>query len=97
MTTSGSLSTLAVRCAHSGINSLSGAFSIWDLPSGIASSGVDSGVNTGLTVTYGTAKPNTTLFDTTHTFSYAKGDLLRVQFTTQQKETLGSCEVSFNY
>jgi hypothetical protein len=97
MTTSGSLSTLAVRCAHTGVNSASGAFSIWDLPSGTAMSGVESGVNTGLTVTYGTARANTTLFDTTHTFAYSKGDLLRVQFTTQQNETLGNCDASFNY
>jgi hypothetical protein len=97
MTTSGSVSFLAVRCAHTGINPKSGAFSIWDLPSGTAMSGPESGVNTGLTVTYGTAKANTTLFDATHTFAYLKGDLLRIQFTTQQNETLGSCEASFNY
>jgi hypothetical protein len=97
MTTSGSLSALAVRCAHTGVNSTSGIFSIWDLPSGTAMSGVGSGVNTGLTVTYGTARVNTTLFDTIHTFAYSKGDLLRIQFTTQQNETLGNCEASFNY
>jgi hypothetical protein len=92
MTTSGSVSTFAVRCAHTGVNSASGVFSIWDLPSGAG-----SGVNTGLSVTYGTAKANTTLFDMTHAFAYSKGDLLRIQFTTQQNETLGNCEASFNY
>jgi len=97
MTTSGTLSNLAVRCAHSGVNSTSGVFGIWDLPSGIAMSGPEAGVDTGLTVTYGTANANTTLFDATHTFAYSKGDLLRIQFTTQQNETLGNCEAGFNY
>jgi hypothetical protein len=60
-------------------------------------SGPASGVNTGLTVTYGATKPNTALFDSIHTFAYGKGDLLRVQFTTQANETLGECEASFNY
>ena len=97
MTSSGSLSTLAVRCAHAGVNSASGVFSIWDMPSGTAMSDAESGVNTGLTVTYGTGRANTTLFDTLHTYAYSKGDLLRIQFTTQQNETLGNCEASFNY
>lgn len=97
MTTSGSVSTLAVRCAHSGVNTVSGVFSIWDLPSGVAMSDAKSGVNTGVSVTYGTAKANTTLFDTNHAFTYSKGDLLRIQFTTQPSETLGNCEASFNY
>jgi hypothetical protein len=97
MTTGGSVSSLAVRCAHTGVNPTSGVFSIWDLPSGTAMSGPEAGVNTGLTVTYGTAKANTTLFDTTHSFAYSKGDLLRIQFTTEHNETLGSCEASFNY
>jgi hypothetical protein len=97
MNTSGTLSSLAVRCAHSGISSQSGMFSLRDLPSREEMSGPDSGTNTGLTVTYGTAKANTTLFDLSHTFAYAKGDLLRIQFTTQANETLGDCEASFNY
>ncbi|MGD0632589.1 MAG: hypothetical protein ABR987_24965, partial [Terracidiphilus sp.] len=97
MNTGGSLSSLAVRCGQSGINSQSGAFSVWDLPSGTAMSGPGSGTNTGLSLTYGTAKANTTLFDLSHTFAYAKGDLLRIQFTTQANETLGECEASFNY
>jgi hypothetical protein len=97
MNTSGSMSNLAVRCARSGINSQSGVFSVWDLPSGTAMSGPDSGINTGLTVTYGAAKANTTVFDLIHTFAYAKGDTLRIQFSTQSNETLGGCEASFNY
>ena len=97
MTTNGNVSNLAVRCASSGLNASSGVFSVWDLPSGSAMSGADSGVNTGLTVTYGTTKANTTMFDPTHRFTYAKGDLLRIQFTTQEKDTLGNCEASFNY
>lgn len=97
MNTNGSVSSLAVRCARSGISSLSGVFSVWDLPSGTPMSGADSGVNTRLTVTYGTVKANTTLFDTAHTFAYAKGDLLRIQFTTQANETLGNCDASFDY
>jgi hypothetical protein len=97
MTTNGKLGNLAVRCAQQGLNSSSGAFSIWDLPSGTVMSDAGSGVSTGLAVTYGTTKANTTLFDTTHTFAYAKGDLLRIQFTTQANETLGSCQASFNY
>lgn len=97
MNTGGTLSGLAVRCAHSGATSRSGVFSVWELPSGTEMSGPDSGTNTGLTVTYGTARANTTLFDLSHTFAYAKGDLLRIQFTTQADETLGDCVASFNY
>jgi hypothetical protein len=97
MPTKGTLSGLAVRCAHTGINASSGVFSIWDLPSGTAMSGAESGVKTGLTVTYGTAGPNITLTDSTHTFEYAHGDLVRAQFTTQANETLGDCIASFNY
>jgi len=97
MNTSGTLSSLAVRCAQSGTRPQSGVFSVWDLPSGTGMSGPSSGTNTGLTLTYGTAKANTTLFDLSHSFAYAKGDLLRIQFTTQANETLGECEASFNY
>jgi hypothetical protein len=97
MNTSGMVSSLAVRCARSGSDAESGVFSVWDLPSGTAMSGPESGVNTGLTVTYGKTKANTTLFDLTHTFAYAKGDTLRIQFTTLANETLGECEASFNY
>ncbi len=97
MTTGGSLSSLAVRCAHRGVNSSSGVFSVWDLPSGTPLDAAASGINTGISVTYGQAKANTTLFDTIHSFSYSKGDLLRIQFTTQPNETLGYCEASFNY
>jgi len=97
MNDSGTLRGFAVRCAHTGANPSSGVFSVWDLPSGVAMEGPDSGVNTGLTVTYGTVKANTTLFDTIHTFAYTKGDLMRIQFTSQANETLGECQASFNY
>jgi hypothetical protein len=97
MPVSGILSDLSVRCAHPGINSSSGVFTIWDLPAGTAMSSASSGVETGLTITYGTRKENMALFDTSHTFTYTKGDLLRIQFTTQAKETLGDCVASFNY
>jgi hypothetical protein len=97
MNTSGSLSELSVRCAHAGVNPSSGVFSIWDLPPGTAMSGANSGANTGLTVTYGNESVDTALFDTVHTYSYSKGDLLRIQFATQPNETLGDCVASFNY
>jgi hypothetical protein len=97
MTTGGTLNSLAVRCGNTGVNADSGVFSIWDLRSGAAMGGADSGVDTGFRVTYGTTKANTTLFDAAHTFTYSKGDLLRIQFKTQPNETLGNCEASFNY
>ena len=97
MTTGGTLNSLAVRCGNTGVNADSGVFSIWDLRSGAAMGGADSGVDTGLRVTYGTTKANTTLFDAAHTFTYSKGDLLRIQFKTQPNETLGNCEASFDY
>jgi hypothetical protein len=97
MNASGSVNNLAVRCASAGLNGSSGVFSVWDLPSGSGMSGAGSGVNTGLTVKYGTTSANTTLFDSKHSFKYEKGDLLRIQFTTQAGETLGNCEASFNY
>jgi hypothetical protein len=97
MNTNGNLSSLSVRCAHTGVDSSSGIFSIWDLPSGTADSGADAGVNTGLTVTYGTTRANTALFDATHTFAYSKGDLIRIQFTSESNETLGDCVASFDY
>ena len=97
MTTSGTLGALAVRCSRTGVDAESGVFSVWDLPSGSGLSGSNSGFNTGVTVTYGTTGANTTLFDSTHTFAYQKGDLLRIQFTTRANETLGDCEAAFNY
>jgi hypothetical protein len=97
MPTGGIVSNLAVRCAQSGQTGSSGVFSIWDLPTGTAMSDGRSGVNTGVTVTYGTSRANTTLFDSIHTFEYAQGDLLRIQFSTQANETLGDCVASFDY
>lgn len=97
MTTNGTISDLAVRCAHTGAGTGSGVFSIWDLPSGTALSSTDSGVNTGVSVTYGTTRANTTVFDRVHRFAYHEGDLLRVQFTTAPHESLGNCTAAFNY
>jgi hypothetical protein len=58
-----------------------------------------SGVNTGLTVTVGAsaANANRTLIDSTHTFNYEAGDMIRVQFTTAAHETLSDCTASVNY
>ena len=97
MTTNGTVSGLSVRCAHTGVDTKSGVFSIWDLPSGTALSGADSGVNTGITVTYGTTSANTAVSDQAHRFAYHEGDLLRIQFTTALHESLGDCKVAFNY
>jgi len=99
MTTAGSLSNLAVRCGHLGSQPSSGKFSVWDLPSGTAMSDATSGKDTGLTVTIGNspANANKTLIDSQHTFAYAAGDMIRIQFTTQANETLADCSASFNY
>lgn len=97
MNTNGTVRDLALRCAHSGVNANSGSFRIWNTPSGAAITGADSGRDTGIGIVYGTALANTTLFDSTHSFSYSKGDLLRLQFTSQANETLGDCEASFSY
>lgn len=90
-TSAGTISLLTVRCANRGVNSSSGVFTVLDTPSG----GVR--VATGLTVTFGLATNNTSVQDTTHSFTYAAGDLLQVNFTTQAAETLGNCSVSFAY
>jgi hypothetical protein len=97
--TGGTLSDLAVRCGHSGSQPASGRFTVWDLPSGTAMLDASSGVNTGLTVTVGNsaAKANITSIDSAHTFSYAAGDMIRIQFTTEASETLSDCTASFNY
>jgi hypothetical protein len=97
--TSGTVSNLAVRCGHFGSQPASGKFTVWDLPSGTAMLDASSGVNTGLTVTVGNsaANANKTLIDSTHTFAYAAGDMIRIQFTTAPHETLSDCAASFNY
>jgi hypothetical protein len=97
--TGGVLSNLAVRCGHLGSQPASGRFTVWDLPSGIAMLNASSGTNTGLAVTIGNtaANANKTILDTQHTFAYAAGDMLRIQFTTEANETLGDCTASFNY
>jgi hypothetical protein len=99
LTTSGTLSKLAVRCGHLGSEPSSGRFSVWDLPSGTAMSDASSGTNTGLAVTIGSSpvNANKTFIDTEHTFAYAAGDMIRIQFTTQAHETLGDCSASVNY
>ncbi|MGD0801853.1 MAG: glycosyl hydrolase family 28-related protein [Terracidiphilus sp.] len=99
MTGSGVLSRLAVRCGHLGSQPSSGTFSLWDLPSGAAMSNASSGTNTGVSVTIGnsSANANMTLIDTQHTFAYATGDMIRIQFTTQANESLADCTASFNY
>jgi hypothetical protein len=86
---------LQVRCHTVGISSLSGVFTVYDTPSGTALT--TPGTSTGITVTYGTTSADTIVADTTHTYSYAKGDVLRVFFTTQASETLGGCSASFSY
>jgi len=99
LTTDGVLSNLAVRCGHLGSQPSSGTFTVWDLPSGAAMSNAVSGTNTGLTVTIGNAagNANKSLIDTRHTYAYAAGDMIRIQFTTQANETLADCTASFNY
>jgi hypothetical protein len=97
--TDGVLSNLAVRCGHLGSQPASGRFTVWDLPSGTAMLNASSGTNTGLAITIGNtaANANKTILDTQHTFAYAAGDMLRIQFTTEANETLGDCTASFNY
>jgi hypothetical protein len=97
--TGGTVSNLAVRCGHMGSQPSSGIFTVWDLPSGTAMLGASSGANTGLTATVGNsaANANKTLIDSTHTFAYAAGDMIRIQFTTEAHETLSDCAASFNY
>jgi len=99
LTTDGVLSNLAVRCGHPGSQPSSGTFTVWDLPSGAAMSNAVSGINTGLIITIGNAagNANKTLIDTRHTYTYAAGDMIRIQFTTQANETLADCTASFNY
>ena len=99
MNTSGTLSNLAVRCGHSGSEPSSGRFTVWDLPSGSPMSNASSGINTGLSVIIGNspANANRTILDTTHSFSYAAGDMIRIQFTTGANEALSDCTAAFNY
>jgi hypothetical protein len=99
MSTSGVLSKLAVRCGQLGSQPSSGRFAVWDLPSGIPMSNAFSGTNTGLTVTVGNSAENAnkTIIDSKHTFAYAAGDMIRIQFTTEVNETLGDCTASVNY
>lgn len=90
MTDSGYLSNLKVRCNTTGVNSSSGAFTIHDYRSGVDTA-------TPITITYGTVPGGTVVSDTTHTYAFQPGDLIRIEFTTQAAETLAYCSVSFNY
>lgn len=90
MVSSGTLANLAVRCAQTGFNASSGLFNIHDLRSGVDTV-------TPITITYGTTAASTIVSDTTHTYAYQTGDLVRVEFTTQATETLGYCSVTFSY
>ena len=87
---SGTISTLSVRCNTTGVNSSSGLFTLHSLRAGSDSA-------TGLTVTYGTTTGGTMVQDTTHTYAYLPGDMIRLEYTTQTAETLANCDVSFFY
>jgi hypothetical protein len=86
------LSGLAVRCGSSGAHGSSGAFKIVDFPNGGGAPRA-----TGVSVTYGTTPAQTVVRDTTHSFSYQAGDLLVVEYSTAQAETLANCSASFLY
>jgi hypothetical protein len=94
MTQSGTLSNLSVRCLTGGVNSSSGVFTLLDAPSGTA---FGSATNTGVTVTFGTGPADTVKYDNTHTFTYAKGDMIFMSISTQASETLATCSASYNY
>ena len=92
MPAAGTVSGLAVRCGTTGSSKTSGVFTIVDYPNGGGSSRP-----TGVTVTYGAAPAKTVVRDTTHSYSYAAGDLLVVLYTTESSETLANCAASFLY
>lgn len=74
MQTAGTIRALAVSATAAGVNASSGVVTL-----------LKNGVAQTLTCTVGTS---TSCFDSTHTVSYAAGDLLSFQFTTQAAETL---------
>lgn len=86
----GTLANLKVRCNVTGVSVASGVFTVQDFRAGV-------NTVTPITVTYGTATGGTVLSDSTHTYAYLDGDMVRVNFTTQAAETLGYCSVSFSY
>lgn len=90
MVSSGTLANLAVRCATPGVNASSGVFNIHDLRGGVDTV-------TPITVTYGTTAASAIVSDTTHTYAYQTGDLVRLEFSTQATETLAACSVTFSY
>ena len=84
-----------MRCITPGVNTSSGFVSVFVSHSGTLPN--SPSVNTGLTLTYGTAAANTIVRDTTDTYAYSAGDTLQVRVATQASETLASCIVSMNY
>lgn len=86
----GTLSNLRVRCNATGFSAASGVFTVQDFRAGV-------NTVTPITVTYGTATANSVVSDSTHTYAYQDGDMVRINFTTQATETLGYCSVSFSY
>lgn len=86
------LSNLVVRCATTGVSSLSGVFNVVDIPVGSSTA-----VLTGITLTYGMTAANTAMFDNTHTFAASAGDIIQIGFSTQASETLGNCSASIAY
>lgn len=86
MTSSGSVSGLTVKCGTTGVNASSGAFGIYK-----------NGTITAVALTYGNPTAGTLVQDTTHSATYAAGDMITIRFTTQASETLGACSASFNY
>lgn len=93
----GIVQKLIMKCAHTGVNSSSGASTVWDCPSGTSGSITSVCSNTGVTVTYGTTAADSTVQDTTHTFTDSPGDSLYLIFTTQASEVLANCAWSFEY
>lgn len=90
MVGSGTLANFRVRCNVTGVSALSGVFTVQDFRAGV-------NTVTPITVTYGTTTAGTVLSDSTHTYAYLDGDMVRVNFTTQAAELLAYCSVSFTY
>ncbi len=84
-----SVSRLQVRCAHTGVNSSSGVFTLYK-----AAAGTGAFTATALTVTYGTTAANTIVADTTDSYAASGGDVLQIRVTTQASEVLADCSAS---
>lgn len=76
----GTVIGLRVKCTTAGVNASSGVFTV-----------LKNGVATALTCTVGTG---TSCTDNTHAATFADGDNLQVQFTTQASETLTTCRAT---